>query len=334
MKNKSCRSVTRFRQLNKIEEGTYGIVYRAQDKETEEIVALKQLKLEREREGFPVTSLREISALMTCRHPNIVNLREIVMGTKLDQVYIVMDFIEHDLRSLMDDMPHPFSLSEVKTLLWQLLSALDTMHKNWIIHRDLKTTNLLLNNRGEIKVADFGLARKIGEPSDGKLTQMVVTLWYRAPELLLGETNYDSSIDIWSAGCIFAELLQMKPLFTGKSEPDQVHKIFSLLGMPNDRIWPGFSKLPHASKMVPIETYHNHLNNVFPEISKLGLDLLKTMLAYDPKTRPTAAQAMAHPFFEEHPLPKAPELFPSWPSKSAGERRRKFSSPHLERHHH
>lgn len=320
IKIQSCRSVESFKKLNKIEEGTYGVVYRAQEKVTGEVVALKQLKLEREREGFPVTSLREISALMTCKHPNIVNIREVVMGSKMDQVYIVMDFIDHDLRGLMDEMRRPFDTSEVKTLLQQLLSAIDAMHQHWYIHRDLKTSNLLLNNRGEIKVADFGLARKIGEPNAGKLTQTVVTLWYRAPELLLGETEYSWPIDIWSAGCIFAELLGGKPLFDGKSEPDQIHKIFQLLGMPNERIWPGFSQLPHAAKVAAVQSYHNHLNNMFPILSKHGLDLLKSFLAYDPKARPTAAEALKHPFFLEDPLPKASEHFPTWPSKSEAAR--------------
>jgi len=321
-----------FKKLNKIEEGTYGIVYRAQDRETGEIVALKHLKLEKEREGFPVTSLREINALMSCKHQNIVNIREVVVGSKLDQVYIVMDFIEHDLRGLMDEMPQPFGLAEVKTLLKQLLSALDTMHGHWVIHRDLKTSNLLLNNRGEIKVADFGLARKLGEPPSGKLTQMVVTLWYRAPELLMGETVYSWPVDIWSAGCIFAELLSGKPLFPGKSEPDQIHKIFSLLGQPNERCWPGFAQLPHAAKIAPVNNYYNLLANAYPQLSKNGLDLLKSLLAYDPKRRPTAAEAWDHPFFAEAPLPKPAELFPTWPSKSAGERR-KHSSPTIHAHH-
>lgn len=334
-----CRSVDCFKKLNRIEEGTYGIVYRAQDKETGDIVALKQLKLEREREGFPVTSLREINALMTCRHPNVVNVREIVVGSRLDQygnaiynildlhvirVYIVMDFVEHDLRGLMDEMSQPFSLAEVKTLLKQLLAAVAAMHRSWILHRDLKTSNLLMTNRGQVKVADFGLARRVGV---GKLTPLVVTLWYRAPELLLGQTTYDRPIDLWSVGCIFAELLTLKPLFPGRTEPDQLHRLFAVLGMPNERCWPGFAALPHSSKIAPHPNHLNHLGNMFSQLSKAGLDLLKSLLAYDPKVRPTAEEALKHPFFTEAPLPKPPEHFPSWPSKSAGERRRSHSGP-------
>ncbi|KAF9977976.1 hypothetical protein BGZ73_004259 [Actinomortierella ambigua] len=173
-----CRSVENYEKLNRISEGTYGVVYRARDRETGDIVALKKLKLDQEKNGFPITSLREIYTLLLAKHPHIVNVREIVVGDTLTQIFIVMDFIEHDLKELMSEMPQPFLQSEVKTLMLQLLSATELLHENWILHRDLKTSNLLLNNRGEIKVADFGLARRYGEPQ-GVMTQPVVTLWYR-----------------------------------------------------------------------------------------------------------------------------------------------------------
>ena len=164
-----------------------------------------------------------------------------VLANNVDRVYIVMDFIEHDLKTLMTDMRTPFLQSEVKTLMLQLLSAVALLHDNWIIHRDLKTSNLLLNNRGEIKVADFGLARKYGSPL-GHMTQLVVTLWYRyvidhcyrmfliitlfrAPELLLGTKQYTTAVDMWSIGCIFAELINNEPLVSGRSEIDQIDKV-------------------------------------------------------------------------------------------------------------
>jgi cell division cycle 2-like protein len=326
-----CRSVDSYRKLNRIEEGTYGVVFRAQDRDTGEVVALKKLKLEKEREGFPVTSLREINALMQCNHPHVVRIREMVVGREMNSVYIVMDFVEHDLRSLMDDMPNPFTVSEVKTLLKQLLCAVAAMHERWILHRDLKTSNLLLNNRGEIRVADFGLARRLGSPPIGALTPVVVTLWYRSPELLLGEKEYSWSVDIWSVGCILAELLINKPIFPGKSEIDQIDKIFRILGMPNDRVWPGFSKLQHASKVAPINQPYNCLDKVLPMLSPAGLDLIGRLLAYDPMRRPTAREALDHPFFSEGPLPKDPALFPTWPSRSAEERRSRNTpeAPHI-----
>ncbi|KAI9366390.1 kinase-like domain-containing protein [Pilaira anomala] len=248
---RECRHVDNFERLNHIEEGSYGIVFRARDKESNEIVALKKLKLNPESGGFPVTSLREIHALMTIKHPNIVNVKEIVMGNHMDQVFIVMDFIEHDLKGLMQDMRSPFLQSEIKTLMLQLLSAVALMHDNWVIHRDLKTSNLLLNNRGEIKVADFGLARKYGSPM-GHMTQLVVTLWYRAPELLLGGKEYTTAIDMWSVGCIFGELVNNEALFPGRSEIDQLDRIFKLLGAPTEEIWPSFLELPHAKNIAPI----------------------------------------------------------------------------------
>ncbi|KAB0399480.1 hypothetical protein E2I00_015792, partial [Balaenoptera physalus] len=180
-----CRSVEEFQCLNRIEEGTYGVVYRAKDKKTDEIVALKRLKMEKEKEGFPITSLREINTILKAQHPNIVTVREIVVGSNMDKIYIVMNYVEHDLKSLMETMKQPFLPGEVKTLMIQLLRGVKHLHDNWILHRDLKTSNLLLSHAGVLKVGDFGLAREYGSPLKA-YTPVVVTLWYRAPELLLG----------------------------------------------------------------------------------------------------------------------------------------------------
>ncbi|KAK3819631.1 MAG: kinase-like domain-containing protein [Benniella sp.] len=310
-----CRSVENYEKLNRISEGTYGVVYRARDRLTGEIVALKKLKLDQEKNGFPITSLREIYTLLLAKHPHIVNVREIVVGDKLTQIFIVMDFIEHDLKELMSGMKQPFLQSEVKTLMLQLLSATELLHENWILHRDLKTSNLLLNNQGEIKVADFGLARRYGEPQ-GMLTQPVVTLWYRAPELLLGTKQYTTAIDMWSIGCIFAELVNNEPLLPGRSDAEQLERIFKLLGMPTEKIWPGFSKLPFASHVPNFSQPYNLLRTRLPYLTENGLDLMSRMLTYDPAKRITAEEALQHPYFTEAPPPKHPSMFPTWPSKS------------------
>ncbi|XP_059633565.1 cyclin-dependent kinase G-2-like isoform X2 [Cornus florida] len=238
-----CRSVDEFERLNKIDEGTYGVVYRARDKKTGEIVALKKVKMEKEREGFPLTSLREINILLSFHHPSIVDVKEVVVGSNLDSIFMVMEYMEHDLKGLMETMKQPYSQSEVKCLMLQLLEGVKYLHDNWVLHRDLKTSNLLLNNRGELKICDFGLARQYGIPLK-PYTHLVVTLWYRAPELLLGGKQYSTAIDMWSLGCIMAELLSKEPLFNGKTEFDQLDKIFRTLGTPNETIWSGFSKLP------------------------------------------------------------------------------------------
>ncbi|XP_015894373.3 cyclin-dependent kinase G-2 isoform X1 [Ziziphus jujuba] len=322
-----CRSVDEFERLNKIDEGTYGVVYRARDKKTGEIVALKKVKMEKEREGFPLTSLREINILLSFHHPSIVDVKEVVVGSNLDSIFMVMEYMEHDLKGLMETMKQPFSQSEVKCLMLQLLDGIKYLHDNWVLHRDLKTSNLLLNNRGELKICDFGLARQYGSPLK-PYTHLVVTLWYRAPELLLGAKQYSTAIDMWSLGCIMAELLSKEPLFNGKTEFDQLDKIFRTLGTPNETIWPGFSKLPGV-KVNFVKHQYNLLRKKFPAtsftgspvLSDSGFDLLNKLLTYDPEKRITAEAALNHEWFREVPLPKTKEFMPTFPAQHAQDRR-------------
>lgn len=323
------RSVYAYERLNQIEEGSYGVVFRARDKQTGDIVALKKLKLDEEKNGFPITALREVYALMSCRHENVVSVRDVVVGDTLTQVFVVMDFIEHDLKSLLTVMPSPFLQSEIKTLMMQLLSAVNHCHRNWILHRDLKTSNLLMNNRGTIKVADFGLARRYGDPVGvGGMTQLVVTLWYRAPEILLGATTYSTAVDMWSVGCIFAELLLKEPLFQAHGELELLSMIFKLLGAPTNNSWPDYSSLPLAKTISLPSPQPHQFRQKFQYLTSAGLDLLMSLLTYDPARRISAEDAFEHPYFSESPLPKHPDLFGSFPSAAAGEKRRKpFDSP-------
>ncbi|XP_069678862.1 cyclin-dependent kinase 11B-like isoform X2 [Periplaneta americana] len=326
-----CRSVEEFQCLNRIEEGTYGVVYRARDKRTEEVVALKRLKMEKEKEGFPITSLREINTLLKAQHPNIVTVREIVVGSNMDKIFIVMDYVEHDLKSLMETMKQKkqvFIPGEVKCLMQQLLRAVAHLHDNWILHRDLKTSNLLLSHKGILKVGDFGLAREYGSPLKA-YTPIVVTLWYRAPELLLCTKEYSTPVDMWSVGCIFGEFLSMEALFPGKSEVDQLNRIFKDLGTPNEKIWPGYSKLPAVQKMTFTEYPVNQLRSRFGTmITDVGMDLMNRFLTYDPSQRITAEDALHHEYFKEAPLPIDPAMFPTWPAKSElGHRKAAAASP-------
>ncbi|XP_075211937.1 cyclin-dependent kinase 11B-like isoform X2 [Lycorma delicatula] len=325
-----CRSVEEFQCLNRIEEGTYGVVYRARDKRTDEIVALKRLKMEKEKEGFPITSLREINTLLKAQHPNIVTVREIVVGSNMDKIFIVMDYVEHDLKSLMETMKQKkqvFIPVEVKCLMQQLLCAVAHLHDNWILHRDLKASNLLLSHKGILKVGDFGLAREYGSPLK-PYTPVVVTLWYRAPELLLSAKEYSTPVDMWSVGCIFAELLSMEPLFPGKSEIDQLNRIFKTLGTPNERIWPGYSKLPNVQKMTFAEFPVSQLRSRFGGmLTDTGLNLLNRFLTYNPTERITAEKAGKHEYFSELPLAIDPAMFPTWPAKSELGHRKANTSP-------
>nr|GEY15964.1 cyclin-dependent kinase G-2-like [Tanacetum cinerariifolium] len=305
----SCRNVFEFERLKKISEGTYGVVHKARDKKTGEIVALKKVKMGKE-EGFPLTALREIKLLGELQHPYVVGLKEVVMD-EFDGVYMVMEYIDHELKSYMERMEQPFGQSEVKCLMYQLLDGLSYLHDNYVIHRDLKTSNLLLDNKGELKICDFGMSRHYAEPIK-PYTSLVVTLWYRAPELLLGMKHYTTAVDMWSVGCIMAELLSKKPLFDGRKELEQINKIFSTLGTPDDSRWPGYSKLPGLkSKPKLVKQPCNNLRKKFPvamftgspTLTELGFDLLSRLVTYDPAKRITAKEALNHGWFREYPLP-------------------------------
>jgi cell division cycle 2-like len=243
-----------------------------------------------------------------------------------------MPFVEHDLKTILSTISEPFLPSETKLMLQQLTSALTYLHARHILHRDLKTSNLLLNNRGELKLADFGMARYTSIPPPRHLTQLVVTLWYRSPELLLGTRIYDAAVDIWSLGCIFAELLTREPLFQGKNEVDQLAKIFSLIGIPTSESWPGFRSLPNAKALHPVLSKAPELSSrlsatKFPYLTSAGLQLLTDCLSMNPQGRPTAEDVLYHRYFSEEPRPKAKEMFPTFPSKGGLESRRKAASP-------
>jgi cell division cycle 2-like protein len=310
-----CRSVDVYVKLNNISEGAYGVVSRGQDKATGAMVALKRLKMDRiGKDGFPLTALREINALLNLKHRNLTDLMEVV--TNKNSFFIVMEYLPHDLRALMDGMAQPFWPSEVKCLMLQLLAGVAFMHENWIVHRDLKTSNLLMDNKGTLKIADFGLARSFGEPLK-PLTPGVVTLWYRAPELLLGGDRYaySTAVDVWSCGCIFGEFLRNQILIQGSSEPDQIKRVFRLLGTPDDVAWPNWRKLPGARNVqFPIQKSHI-LGQKFSEteLTPQGTALMLRLLCYDPERRESASQAMSHPYFvSEKPRPKEESAMPSF----------------------
>lgn len=327
-----CRSLDLYEKIEKIGEGTYGAVYKAKCRESGRLMALKKLKLESEKEGFPITSIRETITLLKGKHENVIDVREIVFGTRLDQIYIVMEYMDRDLKSLMQDMKRPFKIAEVKLLMKQLISAVAHLHNNWILHRDLKTSNLLIN-KGILKVGDFGLAREFGSPLK-HYTSKVVTLWYRAPELLLQTGKYSTPIDIWSIGCIFGELLTMKPLFPGQSEIQQIQLIFEALGSPNEKLWPDYEKVRLANRIkLPFYKFNMLLEKLEDKkfLSRIGFDFWNRLLAYDPgvnvksgiddnfKRRPThritADEALEHEFFNEEPCPIDPSFFPTWPKQ-------------------
>lgn len=319
----------RYQKMEKIGEGTYGVVYKAKDRVTGEIVALKKIRLEAEDEGIPSTAIREISLLKELQHPNIVRLYDVVHTER--KLTLVFEFLDQDLKKYLDICDHGLEIPILKSFLYQLLTGVAHCHHHRILHRDLKPPNLLINREGQLKLADFGLARAFGIPVRS-YTHEVVTLWYRAPDVLLGSRKYSTPVDIWSVGCIFAEMANGRPLVAGTSEQDQLDRIFRLLGTPTLEQYPGIVQLPDytsdtlqpfyppprggLSSLVPtlaasavttsqpqqqtlVNTTNTTVigNNGIPMSS--GVDLLNRMLQYDPARRITAQAALEHSFFYE-----------------------------------
>lgn len=244
-----CRSVDAYEKVSRISEGTYGVVYRAREASTGAAFALKRIKMDREKEGFPLTSIREIALLLSLRHRNLVAAKEVVVGPRsLDGVFVAMELAEHDLAGILARRPRAFAPGDVKTVLRHVLSGLAHLHDRWIVHRDVKPSNVLYTNAGVAKLCDFGLARAYGSPLR-PYTPLVVTLWYRAPEVLLGAEDYSTPVDLFAVGCTLAELVTGTPLLPGRGELDQLGRTFALLGTPTERTWPGFRKLRGASKL-------------------------------------------------------------------------------------
>ncbi|XP_054565790.1 cyclin-dependent kinase 3 [Eptesicus fuscus] len=293
-----------FQKVEKIGEGTYGVVYKARNKDTGQLVALKKIRLDLETEGVPSTAIREISLLKELKHPNIVRLLDVVHSEK--KLYLVFEFLSQDLKKFMDATPvAELPLHLVKSYLFQLLQGVNFCHSHRVIHRDLKPQNLLINELGAIKLADFGLARAFGVPLR-TYTHEVVTLWYRAPEILLGSKFYSTAVDIWSVGCIFAEMVTCKALFPGDSEIDQLFRIFRTLGTPSEATWPGVTQLPDYKGSFP-KWARKGLEDVVPSLDPEGKDLLQQLLQYDPSQRISARGALAHPYFSSAETPRAPQ---------------------------
>jgi serine/threonine protein kinase len=295
----------RYQKLEKIGEGTYGVVYKAKDKLTDDTIALKKIRLEHDDEGVPSTAIREISLLKEVQHPNIVDLKQVIHED--NKLYLVFEYLDHDLKKFLDKNGAPLTSTQVRSTLYQILMGLAVCHAHRIIHRDLKPQNLLLDKNGNVKLADFGLARAFALPMK-TYTHEVVTLWYRAPEILLGTRQYSTPVDIWSIGCIFAEMAQRRPLFCGDSEIDQIFKIFKIMGTPKESTWPGVSNLPDFKPTFP-KWQASPLSKIVTNLDNKGLDLLTKMISYDPTSRISAFDALNHPYFDELDKTKLPKLF-------------------------
>ncbi|KAK4059563.1 hypothetical protein Trihar35433_10839 [Trichoderma harzianum] len=290
------RHPSSFQQLEKLGEGTYATVFKGRNRQTGELVALKEIHLDSE-EGTPSTAIREISLMKELKHENIVGLHDVIHTE--NKLMLVFEYMDGDLKRYMDTHGERGALkpTTIKSFMYQLLKGIDFCHQNRVLHRDLKPQNLLINSKGCLKLGDFGLARAFGIPVN-TFSNEVVTLWYRAPDVLLGSRTYNTSIDIWSAGCIMAEMYTGRPLFPGTTNEDQIVRIFRIMGTPTERTWPGITQLPEYKPTFQMYATQD-LRNILHAIDPSGIDLIQRMLQLRPELRISAHDALQHPWFND-----------------------------------
>ncbi|ONM26010.1 hypothetical protein Zm00014a_038604 [Zea mays] len=316
------RRADSFEKIDKIGQGTYSNVYKARDSLSGKIVALKKVRFDNLEPESVRFMAREILILRRLDHPNVIKLDGLVTSRMSCSLYLVFDYMVHDLAGLAASPDIKFTLPQVKCYMRQLLSGLEHCHNRGVLHRDIKGSNLLLDNNGVLKIGDFGLASFFDPNHKQPMTSRVVTLWYRPPELLLGATDYGVGVDLWSAGCILAELLAGKPIMPGRTEVEQLHKIFKLCGSPTEEYWKK-SKLPHATIFKPQQPYKRRIADTFKDFPQSALRLIETLLAIDPSDRLTATSALNSDFFKTEPYACEPSSLPQYPpSKEMDAKRR------------
>lgn len=300
MSSEPAKNALRYKKLEKLGEGTYGEVYEAEDTTTGRKVALKVMKLDQEEDGIPATTLREMSILRSVSHPNIVSLLDV--SIEPGKLMLVCEYMESDMRRLLFRMSKKevppgqrrgLDMPLLQSYSFQLLAGLYVLHTHRIFHRDIKPENILLNKDGLLKICDFGLSRYFSLPMR-QYSPNVVSVWYRAPELLFGLHYYDLAIDMWSAGCIIAEMTTGLPLFKGDSDVDQVHKIFSVLGTPGEETARQLGDISQFDVYEPQD-----LREVLNCDNVMLIDLIQKMLEIDPAKRVTVQEALEHPFFND-----------------------------------
>ncbi|XP_073065178.1 cyclin-dependent kinase C-2 C-like [Primulina eburnea] len=302
----------KFERFEKIGQGTYSSVYRARDVETGKLFALKKVRFDNFQPESVRFMAREITILRKLDHPNIIKLEGVITSRLSCSIYLVFEYMEHDLSGLLSCPDIKFSDSQIKCYMKQLLSGLEHCHSRGVMHRDIKVSNILVNNEGILKIADFGLANFLRSKNKQPLTSRVVTLWYRPPELLLGATSYGESVDLWSVGCVFAELFLGRPLFKGRNEVEQLHKIFKLCGSPPDEYWKT-SRLPLATMFKPQHPYECTLRERCKEFPKSAVRLIETFLSIEPYKRGTATSSLDSVYFNTKPYACDPSSLPKFP---------------------
>ena len=285
--------------------GTYGKVFKAIHVYTKELAALKKIRMDGEKDGFPVTAIREIKLLQSLKHDNVVSLQEVMV--EHNDCFMVFEYLSHDLTGLLNHPTFKLEHAHKKHLGKQLFEGLNYLHRRGVLHRDIKAANILVSNKGQLKLADFGLARFFAKRGKPDYTNRVITIWYRSPELLLGETQYGPAVDIWSAACVMIEIFTRHAIFPGDGgEINQLDRIYNVLGTPTRSEWPGLIDMAWFELLRPTERRPNTFAEKYQErLTPAAFELLQTMFLYDPANRPTAGDVLEHPYFTtEDPMPR------------------------------
>lgn len=331
-----CSQIDAYKFQNKLGEGTFGEVYRGVHNDTQTVVALKEILLHNKQDGMPMTALREIRILKSLEHSNVLELLDMAVkhGSRSlrerSTFYIITPYMDHDLAGLLQNPVVRLTLPHIKCYMSQILQGMNYIHQRKYMHRDIKAANILIDNRGNVKLADFGLARTYFEPpptSHGaspathRYTATVVTRWYRPPELLLGDQYYTTAIDMWGVGCVFGEIFRRKPIFPGKSDSDQIHTIFKVIGSPNEDSMPGLNGLPEIHHL-PADPYPRTFNNFFANVPASAQSLLAGLLEVNPLARLSALGALESDFFTTGPPAAQPQELPIYKSSHELDARR------------
>ncbi|KFK31652.1 protein kinase-like protein [Arabis alpina] len=308
------RRASTFEKLEKIGQGTYSSVYRARDLVNNKIVALKRVRFDLSDLESVKFMAREIIVMRRLDHPNVLKLEGLITASVSSSLYLVFEYMDHDLVGLASIPGIKFSEPQVKCYMQQLLSGLHHCHSRGVLHRDIKGSNLLIDSNGVLKIADFGLATFFDPENCVPLTSRVVTLWYRPPELLLGACHYGVGVDLWSTGCILGELYAGKPILPGKTEVEQLHKIFKICGSPTEDYWRKL-KLPPSAAFRPALPYGRRVAEMFKDLPVNVLSLLETLLSIDPDKRGSAARALESEvlYFTTEPFACDPSSLPKYP---------------------
>ncbi|CAH8381563.1 unnamed protein product [Eruca vesicaria subsp. sativa] len=327
------RRASSFEKLDKIGQGTYSSVYKARDLINNKIVALKRVRFDLSDLESLKFMAREIVVMRKLDHPNVLKLEGLITASVSSSLYLVFEYMDHDLVGLASIPGIKFSEAQVKCYMKQLLSGLHHCHSHGVLHRDIKGSNLLIDSNGVLKIADFGLATFFDPGNPAPLTSRVVTLWYRPPELLLGASHYGVGVDLWSAGCILGELYSGKPILPGKTEVEQLHKIFKLCGSPTEDYWRKL-KLPPSAAFRPALPYGRRVAEMFKDLPTNVVSLLEALLSIDPDMRGSADLALESEYFRTEPFACDPSSLPKYPPSKEIDAKLRDEAKRQQRHAH